>query len=100
MFMLNYFFFLDDKSPFKEPIKTKKNPYDDEESEDSEVEFLGSDVEFIGGKNGMLRHCFGGAVIVLSLQHFIAPASNLLPCLPSRGGREAIWAFYSRREHN
>ena len=45
----NLFYFLDDKSPFKEP-KKKKNPYDDEYIEDSEVEFLGSDVEFIGGK--------------------------------------------------
>ena len=28
-------------------------------------------------KNGMLRHSLGGAVIVISLQHFIAPALDL-----------------------
>ena len=36
----------------------------------------------------MLSHSFGGAVILLSLHHFIAPALDLMPCLPSdNGGR-------------
>ena len=46
-------------------------------------------------KNGMLRHSLGGAVILFSLQHFIAPALGLLPCLPSRQNREAIKALNS-----
>ena len=56
---------------------------------------------FMGGRNqkgknvtsqvyiGMLSHSLGGAVICISLQHFIAPALGLMPCLPSRqGGRQ------------
>ena len=29
---------------------------------------------FLSEPNGMLRHSFGGEVMFLSLQHFIAPA--------------------------
>ena len=38
----------------------------------------------------MLRHSLGGAVIFNSLQHFIAPALDLMTCLPSRQRRKAI----------
>ena len=31
-------------------------------------------------ENGMLCHSLGGAVIIIPLQHFIAPAFYLLPC--------------------
>ena len=41
----------------------------------------------------MLRHSFGGAVIFLSLKHFIAPALDLMPCLPSRQKKEATRAL-------
>ena len=34
--------------------------------------------------NGMLCHALGGAVILFSLQHFIAPALDLLPCLQAQ----------------
>ena len=34
----------------------------------------------IDSKNGMLHHSFGGAVIFPSLQHFIVPALDLMPC--------------------
>ena len=37
--------------------------------------------------NGMLRHLLG-AVVLISLQHFIAPALDLLPCLQARGTRD------------
>ena len=40
--------------------------------------------------NGMLCQAFRGAVIFVSLQHFIAPALDLLSCLPSRQRREAL----------
>ena len=33
--------------------------------------------------NAMLCHSLGWAVILFSLQHFIAPALDLMPCLPS-----------------
>ena len=39
-------------------------------------------------KNGMLRHALGGAVIFIYLQHFIAPALDLMPCLHARGMRD------------
>ena len=35
--------------------------------------------------NGMLRHSLEGAVIFISLQHFIAPALYLMPCLQAQG---------------
>ena len=35
--------------------------------------------------NGMLRHLFGVAVIFISLQHSIAPALDLRPCLQAWG---------------
>ena len=38
----------------------------------------------------MLCHSLGGAIIVISLEHFIAPALDLMACLPSRQSREAI----------
>ena len=41
--------------------------------------------------NGMLRHSWGGGLIFLSLQPFIAPALDLMPSLPSRQRREALW---------
>ena len=41
----------------------------------------------------MLCHSLGGAVILFTLQHFIAPALDLMPCLPSRHRREAIRAL-------
>ena len=48
--------------------------------------------------NGMLRHSLGGAIIFISLQHFIAPALDLMDCLPSRPRREAIKTLNPRRE--
>ena len=45
--------------------------------------------------NGILCHSLGGAVIFLSLQHFIAPALDLMNCLPSLQKREAIKACNS-----
>ena len=33
----------------------------------------------------MLPHSLGGTVIYISLQHFIAPPLDLMPCLQSRG---------------
>ena len=36
----------------------------------------------------MLRHSLGGAVFFISLQHFIAPALDLMPCLQARGTRD------------
>ena len=36
----------------------------------------------------MLHHLFGGAVIYLSLQNFIAPALDLMPCLQAQGTRD------------
>ena len=41
-----------------------------------------------GKVNGMIRHSLGGAVIFISLQHFIAPALDLMPCLQARGTRD------------
>ena len=38
--------------------------------------------------NGMLCHALGGAVILFSLQHFIALAFDLLPCLQAWGTRD------------
>ena len=38
----------------------------------------------------MLLCSLGGAIIFLSLQPFVAPALDLMPCLPSRQRREAI----------
>ena len=49
-------------------------------------------------KYGMLQHSFVGAVIFLSLQHFITPALDYMPCLRRR--REEIKAFNPRREHS
>ena len=43
---------------------------------------------FILYHNGMLRHSFGGAVIIIYLQHFIAPALDWLPCLQAGGTRD------------
>ena len=42
----------------------------------------------------MLRHLLGGAVIFISLQHFIASALDLMACLPSRQRSEAINETY------
>ena len=39
-------------------------------------------------KNIILCNLLGGAVILFSLEHFIAPALNLLPCLQGRGTRD------------
>ena len=39
-------------------------------------------------RNGMLRYSLGGEVIFISLQHFIAPALDLMPCLQARGTRD------------
>ena len=36
----------------------------------------------------MLRHSLDGAVTFISLQHFIAPALDLMPCLQARGMRD------------
>ena len=36
----------------------------------------------------MLYHALGGAVILFSLQHLIAPVFILLPCLQARGTRD------------
>ena len=36
----------------------------------------------------MLRHSLGGAVIFISLQHFIAPALDSMPCLQAQGTRD------------
>ena len=36
----------------------------------------------------MLWHLLGGAVIFISLKHFIAPALDLMPCLQARGTRD------------
>ena len=36
----------------------------------------------------MIRHSLGGAVISFSLQHLIAPALELLPCLQALGTRD------------
>ena len=44
------------------------------------------DVEPIGN-NGMLRHSLGGAVICIYLQHFIASALGLMPCLQAQSMR-------------
>ena len=50
--------------------------------------------------NGMLCHALGGAVILFSLQHCIAPALDLLPaCKPEVPGI-AIRAVHSRREQH
>ena len=40
-----------------------------------------------------------GAVIFIYLQHFFAPALDLMPCLTSRQRREAMKALNSGREH-
>ena len=39
-------------------------------------------------RNEMLYHTLGGGVILFSLQHFIAPALDLLSCLQARGTRD------------
>ena len=36
----------------------------------------------------MLCHSLGGAVILFPLQHFIDPASDLLPCLEAKGPKD------------
>ena len=36
----------------------------------------------------MLHHSFGGAVIFFSLEHFIASALDLMPCLKAWGTRD------------
>ena len=36
---------------------------------------------FYRKRNGMLHHSLGGAVIFISLQHFIAPSLKLMLCL-------------------
>ena len=48
--------------------------------------------------NGMLQHSLGGGVVFVSLEHFISPFLDYMPCLPSRQKREAIRAFNPRRE--
>ena len=48
--------------------------------------------------NGMLHHSLGGAVIFISLQHFIAFVLDLMPCLPSQRRREAI-NFFKNSSH-
>ena len=53
---------------------------------------------FMAINNGMLRHSLGGAVILMSLQHLIAPALDLIPHLPSWQRREAIKALNPIRE--
>ena len=35
--------------------------------------------------NGMLRHSLGGEVMLFSLQHFVAPALDLMPGLQASG---------------
>ena len=40
--------------------------------------------------NGMLCHSLGWAVIFISLQHFIAPALDLMPCLQARDTKDCI----------
>ena len=47
---------------------------------------------------GMLCHTLGRAVIFVSLLHSIAPALDLMPCLPYRQRREALKALNPRRE--
>ena len=49
--------------------------------------------------NAMLCSSLEGKVIFIPLQHFIAPALDLMPCLPSRQRREAIKAVNPRREN-
>ena len=46
----------------------------------------------------MLHHSLGGAVIFISLEHFIAPALDLIPCFKAQGTRIAIRAFNPRSE--
>ena len=41
-------------------------------------------------QNVMLCHALGGAVILCSLQHFIAPALDLMACLPSQQRRHFL----------
>ena len=50
--------------------------------------------------NGMLRHSFGivGAVICISLLHFIAPALDLMPCLQVPGRRDCKMGISSKKE--
>ena len=56
--------------------------------------------------NGMLRHSLRGAVIFISLQHLIAPASDVMPCFQARGTRDCYKGIkfkkgakmYSRKE--
>ena len=38
--------------------------------------------------NGMLRHSLGGVLIFISLQHFIAPALDLLPYVQAQRTRD------------
>ena len=45
---------------------------------------------FFRGQNGMLCHAFGGAVMLFSLEHYVAPALDSMACLPSRQRRAAI----------
>ena len=52
----------------------------------------------LNGKNGMLYHSLGA--VIFSLQHFIAPALDVMPFLPSRQGSEAIKALNSRTEQS
>ena len=46
----------------------------------------------------MSHHSLRGAVIFISLQHFIGSALDLMPCLPSRQRREEIKTLNPRRE--
>ena len=48
----------------------------------------------------MLRHSLGGAVIFISLEHFIALVLDVMPCLPSWKRREAIKALNPRMEQS
>ena len=52
--------------------------------------------------SGMLQHSLGREVIFLSLQNFISPALDLMPCLQARGTRDCKKAFneYSAWVHS
>ena len=48
----------------------------------------------------MLHHSFGVAVIFLSLQHFIDPALNLMPCVQAWGIRDCNKSIQFKRAFN
>ena len=45
----------------------------------------------------LLHHSFGEGVIFISLQHFIAPALDLMPSLQAQGGVSVV--YYDQRMH-